>query len=188
MKKFLSVFLVGILSLGLVACGGNSTPTDTKKEDIRQEKNKKEKDIKVEEPKAKEENENKQEEEKIMPRENLVGKSNKDFKDLSKSTPREVRNDVTGNLRLETISKSCKIEEYALSYYKENFNSDEEVHAIINFSTNTTTRISNMGNFIEVVVLEYAPKEEHDAKKLFGGMKLGHYWIYKDNGDIEKIE
>ncbi|WP_052219518.1 hypothetical protein [Clostridium tetani] len=191
MKKLLSILTVFILSFSLVACGG-SEPTDAKKEDTKQEQKKEENKDTKQEQKNKE-NEKKQEEvkieeEKVMPRENLIGKSNKNFKDLSKSTPREVRNDVTGNLRLETISKSCNIEEYALSYYKEHFGSDQEIHAIVNFSTNTTTRISNIGEFIEVVVFEYVPKEEHDAKKLFGGMKLGHYWVYKDNGDIEKIK
>ena len=40
---------------------------------------------------------------------------------------------------------------------------------------------------ISVTIHEYVDKEEHDANKLFSGMVLGDYWIYLDNGDIEKI-
>lgn len=130
----------------------------------------------------------KKEKEKTIARENIVGTSNENFKDLSNQKPRKVRNDATGNWRITTLSESCNIEAYALSYYKENFEEDKEIHAIVNFSTNTTTRIADMGNFIDVTILEYVKKEEHDAKKLFGGMQLGEYWIYKDNGDIKKIK
>ncbi|AEB76074.1 hypothetical protein [Clostridium botulinum] len=121
-------------------------------------------------------------------RKNVIGKSNKIFKELSDQKPREVRNDITGNWRLTTISSNVDIKDYALSYYNQNFGNNAEIHAVVNFATNTTTKISDMGNFIEVVVLQYVEKEEHDAKKLFGGMKLAHYWIYKDNGEIEKIK
>ena len=44
------------------------------------------------------------------------------------------------------------------------------------------------GNAISVTIHEYVKKEEHDANKLFGGMVLGEYIIYMDNGDIEKIQ
>ncbi|WP_231169760.1 hypothetical protein [Clostridium botulinum] len=123
-----------------------------------------------------------------LKRENIIGISNKDFKKLSEQKPREVRNDTTGNWRLTTISDNCDIKDYALSYYNENFENNNQIHAIVNFTTNTTTKISDMGNLIEVIVLQRVEKEEHDAKKLFGGMKLAHYWIYKDNGEIEKIK
>lgn len=123
-----------------------------------------------------------------LPRENIIGTSNKNFKELSNQKPRNVRNDTTGNWRITTIANNCDIKDYALSYYNENFGNDSEIHAIVNFTNNTTTKISNMGNFIEVVVLQRIDKEEHDAKKLFGGMKLAHYWIYKNNGEIEKVK
>ena len=42
-------------------------------------------------------------------------------------------------------------------------------------------------NILSVTIHEYVNKEELDAKKLFSGMVLGEYWIYLDNGDIEKI-
>ncbi|NFC67308.1 hypothetical protein EXN48_14670 [Clostridium botulinum] len=123
-----------------------------------------------------------------MKRENIIGKSEKDFKELSKRKPSKVRKDVTGNWRILTISKQCKIEEYVLSYYKKNFKDKKEIHGIVNFTTNTTTRVIDLGEFIEVGVLEYVKGEEHDAKDLFGGIELKQYWIYKDNGDIEEIK
>lgn len=35
---------------------------------------------------------------------------------------------------------------------------------------------------------EYVDKEEHDAKIMSSGMVLSEYYIYLDNGDIEKIQ
>lgn len=129
------------------------------------------------------------EEIEVPAREEAIGKSDEDFSNITKSKPAKVRNDNTGNWRITTIANNIDIEKYALSYYKNNFDSDEEIHAIVNFNYNTTTRISVMGSSILVVdILEYVDKEEHDANKLFGGIHLATYWIYLDNGDIEKIE
>lgn len=118
----------------------------------------------------------------------IIGTSNKNFRSINKSKPRKVRNDKTGNWRLATIATTEDILEYALSYYKYNVKSEDEIHAIVNFTLNTTTKISYLyGNAISVTIHEYVKKEEHDANKLFGGMVLGEYIIYMDNGDIEKI-
>ena len=121
-------------------------------------------------------------------RENIIGTSNKDFKKISTSKPTKVRNDTTGNWRLSKITTTDDILEYAKSYYDNNFTSDDEIHAIVNFTLNTTTCVSTLfDNIISVTIHEYVDKEEHDANKLFSGMVLGDYWIYLDNGDIEKI-
>lgn len=98
-----------------------------------------------------------------------------------------VRNDTTGKWRLARFSESIDISEYALSYYKEYFKSDDEIHAVINFATKTTTNISCMNGLLFVTTYEYVDKEEHDANKLFSGQMLSSYIIYLDNGDIEKI-
>lgn len=125
----------------------------------------------------------------IIERENIIGTSNKNFKDITTSKPTPVRNDVTGNWKLSRISTSENILEYIRSYYKDNFNNDEEIHAIVNFSLNTTTQVSKLlDNILSVTIFEYVDKEEHDAKKLFTGMVLKEYWIYLDNGDIEEIQ
>ena len=121
-------------------------------------------------------------------RENIVGTSCKDFREISTSKPGKVTNDVTGNWRLSKINTSDDIIEYVKSYYENNFNNDSEIHAIINFTLNTTTNVSVLfDNILSVTIHEYVNKEELDAKKLFSGMVLGEYWIYLDNGDIEKI-
>ena len=121
-------------------------------------------------------------------RENIIGTSNKDFKKISTSKPTKVRNDTTGDWKLSKITTTDDILEYAKSYYDNNFTSDDEIHAIVNFTLNTTTCVSTLfDNIISVTIHEYVDKEEHDANKLFSGMVLGDYWIYLDNGDIEKI-
>src|SRR5690554_5201728 len=79
------------------------------------------------------------EEETVVPvRENTIGKSDKEFSDISNSKPAKVRNDNTGNWRITTIANNIDIEKYALSYYKNNFESDEEIHAVVNFNYKTT--------------------------------------------------
>ncbi len=125
----------------------------------------------------------------VIERENIIGISDKDFTSLDKSKPTDVRNDTTGNWKLSTVATTENILEYIKSYYKANFSSDKEIHAIVNFTLNTTTQVSKLfDNIMAVTIHEYVDKEEHDANKLFGGMVLGEYWIYLDNGDIEKID
>lgn len=122
-------------------------------------------------------------------RENIIGTSNKDFAKLSDSKPTSVINDKTGNWKLSRVSSSENVIEYVLSYYKNNFTNSNEIHFIVNFTLKTTTRVSRMlDNVLVVNIYEHVDKEELDANKLCTGMKLGEYWIYIDNGDIEKIK
>jgi hypothetical protein len=99
-----------------------------------------------------------------------------------------VPNDVTGNWRIASIAENIEMQDYALDYYKEYFKSDDEIHAIVNFNYKTTTKISVMGNLLDVSVYEYVDKEEHDAKLLFSGMLLKEYHVNKDTGEIEEIQ
>lgn len=99
-----------------------------------------------------------------------------------------MRNDVTGNWRISTIAESIDIQEYAVSYYNKYFTNDTEIHAIVNFTYNTTTKISIMGNLLDVCIYDYVDGEEHDAKLLFGGTLLKEYFVNIDNGDIEEIQ
>lgn len=101
---------------------------------------------------------------------------------------KDVRNDVTGKWRISVIAENINMEDYALDYYKEYFKSDDEIHGIVNFNYNTTTKISVLGNYIDVSVYEYLDGEEHDAKLLFGGMLLSESLIDKDTGEIQKIQ
>lgn len=98
------------------------------------------------------------------------------------------RNDVTGNWRLARIAENINIEEYAVEYYNNYFKSDSEIHIVINFTLNTTTRISVMGNLLDVSIMEYVDKEEHDAKLACSGKLLNEYHVDIETGEIEKIQ
>lgn len=98
------------------------------------------------------------------------------------------RNDTTGNWRLARIAENINIEEYALDYYNNYFKADNEVHIIVNFTLNTTTRITVMGNLLDVSILEYVDKEEHDAKIACSGMLLSEYHVNIETGEIEQIQ
>lgn len=119
----------------------------------------------------------------------IIGVSDKSLKDDDIYILYEdsVRNDTTGKWRLAKTSDDIDITEYALSYYKEYFKSDDEVHAFINFTQNTTTNITCTSGLLFVTMYEHVDKEEHDANLLFSGQMLSSYIIYIDNGDIEKI-
>lgn len=115
---------------------------------------------------------------------NILGKSDKVFKELSGAKPNEVKNDTTGKWRITKIAESIPIEEYALSY-ADSYMKDGEVHYIVNFNYNTTTWLNKLGGLLYVEVREYVKREEHDANKLGNGMVLASYVIYPD-GDIEE--
>lgn len=125
----------------------------------------------------------------IPMRENAVGQSNSDISDLiEKTTVLDVHNDVTGNWRYITIAENTDFIEYALSYYNTYFEDDNEIHAIVNFTNKTTTKISVLGNMLDVTIYEYVDGEEHDANLMYSGMVYSEYFVYLDNGDIEQIQ
>lgn len=131
------------------------------------------------------------ESESVPHRDGMYGVSDKDIESLdmdSQFTVSDVINDVTGNWRISVINKSMNFEEYALSYYKKYFTDNKEIHAIVNYAYMTTTKLEVTGDTLNVTVYEYVKDEEHDAKKLFGGMLYSEYRIYLDNGDIVKVE
>lgn len=107
--------------------------------------------------------------------------------DFNVSFSKSYRNDVTGNWRLANIAEQIDIEKYALQYYQNYFESDQEVHIIINFTLKTTTRITVIGNMLDVSIMEYVDKEEHDAKVACSGELLKEYFVNIDTGEIEEI-
>jgi len=129
------------------------------------------------------------EKEEVPHRDGMAGISDKDIYDLDDSfSCSDVRNDVTGNWRVSTIANTdVRMEEYALSFHKWKFHSDKEIHAIINFSTNTTTKIMVQGDVLVVDIYDYVSGEEHDADLMFSGNQQKEYFVYLDNGDIEEI-
>ena len=99
----------------------------------------------------------------------------------------KVRNDTTGNWRISLIAENIDMSEYALDYYKQYFTDDSEIHFIVNFNYNTTTKIMVMGSDLDVTVQEYVAKEEHDAKMLGSGTVLAEYFVNIETGEIEKV-
>lgn len=99
----------------------------------------------------------------------------------------KVRNDTTGNWRISLIAENIDMSEYALDYYKQYFTDDSEIHFIVNFNYNTTTKIMVMGGDLDVTVQEYVAKEEHDAKMLGSGTVLAEYLVDKETGEVKKI-
>lgn len=130
------------------------------------------------------------EQEKISePRETASGKSDKSVDGIMTIKAVSVRNDKTGNWRYSAFSESgLDISEYALSYYKEYFKADKEIHAVINFADKTTTRINCSGEMLFVTVYEYVDGEEHDADLMFSGNIISDYIVYTDNGDVEVLD
>lgn len=99
----------------------------------------------------------------------------------------KVRNDATGNWRISCIAENIDMSEYALDYYKQYFTDDSEIHFIVNFNYNTTTKIMVSGGSLDVTVQDYVSKEEHDAKVLGSGEVLAEYFVDKNTGEIEKV-
>jgi len=100
-----------------------------------------------------------------------------------------VNNDVTGKWRISTVNTSMSAEEYALDYYKELFTADDEIHGIVNFALNTTSRITvSDSKTLDVTIFEYVDGEEHDAKELFSGMTLAEYSVDIETGKAEQLD
>lgn len=45
-----------------------------------------------------------------------------------------------------------------------------------------------MGNLLDVAIMEYVDKEEHDAALACSGMLLAEYHVNIESGEIEKIQ
>ena len=119
---------------------------------------------------------------------NIVGISDKNITTIYSTKYDTVRNDVTGNWKCIVIAENnFNVEDYALSCYKNYFDSDKTILAVENLTTKTSTSISVVSGLLYVSVYEYTKGEEHDAKAMFGGTHLVDYIVYTDNGDIEKV-
>ena len=101
----------------------------------------------------------------------------------------DVRNDKTGNWRLAQYSSADSLETFAADYYHAFFESDDEIHAVINRSLNVTGRVSViMDDTLDITLFDYVDKEEHDADMLFTGTLLKEYWVTISTGEIEEIQ
>ena len=114
---------------------------------------------------------------------NIVGISDKDITTIYSTKYDTVRNDVTGNWKCIVIAENnFNVEDYALSCYKNYFDSDKTILAVENLTTKTSTSISVVSGLLYVSVYEYTKGEA-----MFGGTHLVDYIVYTDNGDIEKV-
>lgn len=104
-----------------------------------------------------------------------------------KFTVSKVRRDNTGNWRVSCIAENIDMSQYALDYYNQYFTDDSEIHFIVNFNYNTTTKIMVSGGQLDVTVQDYVDKEEHDANVLGSGTVLAEYLVDKESGEIEQI-
>ena len=119
---------------------------------------------------------------------NIVGISDKDMTEVYSTKYDSVRNDVTEKWKCLVIAENnFDITEYALSCYKNYFDSDETILAVINLTTKTSASIRKVAGNLYVSQYEYVDGEEHDAKIMFSGTHLLDYIVYIDNGDIEKV-
>ena len=122
-------------------------------------------------------------------RDGMYGISDKSCHDIDATFSRDkVRNDVTGKWRVSAISADVQMVEYAKDYYQWKFTNDDEIHCIVNFYNNTTTKIQYLSGNLFVTVHEYVKGEEHDANLMFSGTVLQDFIVYLDNGDIEQIQ
>lgn len=172
-KKILIACL--ICTLGLSACSSRSS-TETEK-DTQSVETETQTEVETETPESTQE-----------PETEIQEESEEDPLGFYVMFSDSYRNDVTGNWRLARIAEDIDIENYAVDYYNNYFTSDDEIHIIINFTRNTTTRINKLGNLLDVTIMEYVDGEEHDAKIACSGDLLAEYQVDIDSGEIEKIQ
>lgn len=108
--------------------------------------------------------------------------------DINVTFSESIPNDKTGNWRLARVNTSKEIQEYALEYYNTYFQSDNEIHAVINSALDTTNRIAKLtSDTLNVSVLDYVDQEELDANILFTGNILKEYEINISTGEVTEI-
>lgn len=100
---------------------------------------------------------------------------------------KSVHNDKTGNWRELVYHSSDEVQDFASEYYSAYFESDDEIHSVVNLQEKTTACLSVFGDDILIDVHEYVDKEEHDATILFSGDLLAQYLVNKNTGEIEQL-
>lgn len=97
-----------------------------------------------------------------------------------------VINDTSGRLKISSLASAIDITEYAVEYYNTLFSSDDEIHAVINFTTSTTSSISVLQDgMLDVAIHEYISGEEHDSQTLFSGRLLEEYFVNVETGEVK---
>lgn len=174
MKKFTAFLAAAMLCIAFGACGSQSgTPAETKPifTDV----------VASTQPKL----------DGAVPRTggDILGKSTQTLADagITIPEPQPVTNDKTGLWRYTKIADNHDFNAYALDYYKTYFQNDDEVHVIINTETKTTTVIFRILARLDVTVYAYSEGEETDASTIAKGDRIAEYYIYTEDGEIEKV-
>lgn len=108
--------------------------------------------------------------------------------DINITFSESVQNDTTSNYRLARVTTTKKIQEYALEYHNSYFQSDHEIHTIVNSTRNTTNKLTKITpGTLDVFVYDYVDNEELDANTLFTGTPIAHYEINISSADITEI-
>ena len=104
-------------------------------------------------------------------------------------SPHAMNDDDTGSWKVVTIAQAgLEPEDFAAAYYAACFEDGDTAHWIVNFSTNTTTAISRVGDQVFVSCYEYVDGEEHSAKEIGGGQLYGEWLLDPDTGKMEKLQ
>ena len=90
--------------------------------------------------------------------------------------------DVTGNWRLSAVVTEKTIDEFAFDYYKSYFNSDDEIHWVVNYSDNTTSCINCISGYLSITEYSHVDGEENSAKKIGGGSHISDFLISAKDG------
>lgn len=102
------------------------------------------------------------------------------------SSAGSIRHDKTGKWKLNRYASSTSPEEFIIDYYKAFFNSDDEVHWIINYTFNTTTCVHCNNGILKIDIYERVPDEEFDASTIGSGMLYATYYADTNTGEIKK--
>ena len=104
-------------------------------------------------------------------------------------SPHAMNDDDTGSWKIVTIAQAgLEPEDFAAAYYAACFEDGDTAHWIVNFSTNTTTVISRVGDQVFVTCHEYVDGEEHSAKDIGTGQLYGEWLLDPYTGKMEKLQ
>lgn len=91
-------------------------------------------------------------------------------------------NDESGKLRLAKTASQIPTGDFAFDYYKNLFQGDDEVHAVIDTALGTTTSIKYESGLLLIDTYASVEGEESDPSLLFTGELQGSYVLDAETG------